>query len=469
MSVSHAQLKAFHAVAVYGSFTRAAERLFLTQPAVSDQVRKLEERYGVLLFHRNKRSVRLSELGERLLAVTQRLFAIEAEAEELLSASSALQTGTLTLAVDAPVHVLPQIARFCERYPGIAVRVETGNTDESLQRLFSYQADLALLGRDVSDERLLSLTLRNDPIVAFVSLSHPWAGRESIRLADLDDMPLVLREQGSVTRQTLEEEMSRAGLRIRPAIQVEGREASREAVVAGIGVGVVSAAEFGADTRVHALPIVDCQRRLTETWCACANSVRGGSSRPSSTWSARTCRRRARARLRASEKARRMPGFEVVLAGTQACFCSCSRDLSSSRQARWIITSVIGISRPWASMMAPPVCCCVLKGITRRLAVSVCCEFIARLLIRFIGSLGSADETAVTNGGCRAAPTRKPWTIAILQSACQLAGYRWVFLVIVVRPVWASWSSPEDEYGHVSPGVGGQSPGRAGWPGRLEG
>ena len=265
MSVSHAQLKAFHAVAVYGSFTRAAERLFLTQPAVSDQVRKLEERYGVLLFHRNKRSVRLSELGERLLAVTQRLFAIEAEAEELLSASSALQTGTLTLAVDAPVHVLPQIARFCERYPGIAVRVETGNTDESLQRLFSYQADLALLGRDVSDERLISLTLRNDPIVAFVSLSHPWAGRESIRLADLDDMPLVLREQGSVTRQTLEEEMSRAGLRIRPAIQVEGREASREAVVAGIGVGVVSAAEFGADTRVHALPIVDCQRRLTET------------------------------------------------------------------------------------------------------------------------------------------------------------------------------------------------------------
>ena len=70
MSVSHAQLKAFHAVAVYGSFTPPAERLFLTQPAVSDQVRKLEERYGVLLFHRNKRSVRLSELGERLLAVT---------------------------------------------------------------------------------------------------------------------------------------------------------------------------------------------------------------------------------------------------------------------------------------------------------------------------------------------------------------------------------------------------------------
>ncbi|WP_433589781.1 LysR family transcriptional regulator [Pseudomonas koreensis] len=265
MSVSHAQLKAFHAVAVYGSFTKAAERLFLTQPAISDQVRKLEERFGVLLFHRNKRSVRLTDLGERLLAITQRLFVIEAEAQELLQESQALQTGSLILAVDAPVHVLPQIARFCERYPGISVKIETGNTDESLFRLFNYQADLALLGRDVSDERLLCVPLRNDPMVAFVSRNHPWSERESICLADLDDTPLVLREHGSVTRQTLEEEMARAGFRIRPAIQVEGREAAREAVVVGIGVGVVSAAEFGADSRVCALPITDCTRRLTET------------------------------------------------------------------------------------------------------------------------------------------------------------------------------------------------------------
>ena len=265
MSVSHAQLKAFHAVAVHGSFTRAAERLYLTQPAISDQVRKLEERFGVLLFHRNKRSVRLTDLGERLLAITQRLFVIEAEAQELLQESQALQTGSLILAVDAPIHVLPQIARFCERYPGISVKIETGNTDESLFRLFNYQADLALLGRDVTDERLLCVPLRNDPMVAFVSRNHPWAERKSICLADLDDTPLVLREIGSVTRQTLEEEMARAGLRIHPAIQVEGREAAREAVVVGIGVGVVSAAEFGADSRVCALPITDCTRRLTET------------------------------------------------------------------------------------------------------------------------------------------------------------------------------------------------------------
>ena len=265
MPVSHAQLKAFHAVAVHGSFTRAAERLFLSQPAISDQVRKLEERFGVLLFHRNKRSVRLTDLGERLLSITQRLFVVQAEAQELLQDSQALQTGSLVLAVDAPVHVLPQIARFCERYPGISVKIETGNTDESLARLFNYQADLALLGREVSDDRLLSLRLRSDPMVAFVARTHPWAGRSSICLSDLENTPLVLREIGSVTRQTLEEEMSQAGLRMRAAIQVEGREAAREAVVVGIGVGVVSAAEFGSDSRVIALPITDCKRRLTET------------------------------------------------------------------------------------------------------------------------------------------------------------------------------------------------------------
>ena len=273
MSVSQAQLKAFHAVAQHGSFTRAAERLFLTQPAISDQVRKLEERYGVLLFHRNKRSVQLTDLGERLLGITQRLFACEAEANELLQDSRALQTGTLVLAVDAPVHVLRQVARFCQRFPGISVKIETGNTDESLARLFSYQADIALLGRDVEDARLFCLPLRDEAMVAFVSRDHPWAGRTEIRLADLDDTPLVLREPGSVTRQTLEEEMRRAGLRVRAAIQVEGREAAREAVVVGIGVGVVSAAEFGADARVCAVPIVDCQRRLKET-LVCLNEQR---------------------------------------------------------------------------------------------------------------------------------------------------------------------------------------------------
>lgn len=265
MSVSQAQLKAFHAVAVHGNFTRAAEQLFLSQPAVSDQVRKLEERFGVLLFNRNKRSVQLTELGERLLAITQRLFAAENEAEELLTRSRALQSGSLTLAVDAPMHLLPYIARFCERYPGIRVRLVTGNSDESLRRLFDYQADFAVLGRPVDDDRLIAHVLSSGPLVAFVAEGHPWARRDAIHLADLHRAPLVLREQGSMTRQMLEDEMRRLDLDTHPAIEVEGREAVFEMVVAGLGVGIVSAAELGSSRGVHVLPILDFEPRMTET------------------------------------------------------------------------------------------------------------------------------------------------------------------------------------------------------------
>lgn len=263
--ISHAQLKAFHAVAINGSFTRAADQLCLSQPAVSDQVRKLEDYYGVRVFYRDKRLVRLTEVGERLFGLTQRLFDITINAHDMLTDYRTLSTGTLNLAVDAPVHVLPYVARFCSLYPGIDVKIETANTDEVLMRVLSHQADIGLLGRSIDDERLLSQHLRSDPMLAFVAHDHPWAQRESICLADLHNIPLVLREQGSVTRQSLEEEMAAAGLHIRKAIEVEGREAAREAVAIGMGVGVVSAAELGSDSRIRGLPIVDCQRRFTET------------------------------------------------------------------------------------------------------------------------------------------------------------------------------------------------------------
>ena len=212
MTISHTQLKAFHAVAMNGSFTRAANQLCLSQPAVSDQVRKLEDYYGVMVFYRDKRLVRLTEVGERLFGLTQRLFDISIDAHDMLTDYRTLSTGTLNLAVDAPVHVLPYVSRFCSRYPGVDVKIETANTDEVLQRLFGHQADIALLGRSIDDDRLLTLHLRSDPMLVFVAHDHPWAQRESVCLADLDNTPMVLREQGSVPRLSLEEETAAAAI-----------------------------------------------------------------------------------------------------------------------------------------------------------------------------------------------------------------------------------------------------------------
>ncbi|ATJ83626.1 LysR substrate-binding domain-containing protein [Halomonas beimenensis] len=265
MALSHAQLRAFHAVAVQGSFTRAAERLCLSQPAVSDQVRKLEERFGVSLLRRSRRSVELTDLGERLLGITQRLFAAADEAEALLAGARDLQSGRLTLAVDSPIHVLPYVARFQARYPGVRFQLMTGNTDEALARLFEHKADFAVLGRTAEDPRLLSLELSRAPLIAFVPTNHPWARWSSIRLADLAKAPLVLREPGSMTRQALEAELRTAGVRVRPAIEAEGREAVFELVTAGLGVGIVSAAEAGTHPGLHRLAIEDSGHRMTET------------------------------------------------------------------------------------------------------------------------------------------------------------------------------------------------------------
>lgn len=264
MSASYSQLKAFHAVAVHGGFSRAAEQLCLSQPAISDQVRKLEAHFEVALFHRNRRQVRLTEAGQELLAITQRMFAAEAEADELLRSHGGLQRGSLSLSVDSAVHLLPALACFTRAHPGIRLRLATGNSSQSLARLFDYQADLAVVGWHPDDARLMSWQLAEHPMVAFAAAGHSWAERRQLTLAELAGLPLILREPGSRTRQVLEEEMQRAGLRIEQAIEVEGREAVSELVAAGVGVGIVSAAELGGDTRLRAIAICDGARQMPE-------------------------------------------------------------------------------------------------------------------------------------------------------------------------------------------------------------
>lgn len=133
MLVFYVQLKVFYVVVVYGSFMCVVECLFFIQLVVFDQVCKLEECYGVLLFYCNKCLVCLSELGECLFVVIQWLFVIEVEVEELLFVFSVLQIGILILVVDVLVYVLLQIVCFCECYLGIVVWVEIGNIDEFLQ------------------------------------------------------------------------------------------------------------------------------------------------------------------------------------------------------------------------------------------------------------------------------------------------------------------------------------------------
>jgi aminoethylphosphonate catabolism LysR family transcriptional regulator len=251
----YVQLRAFHHVAMCGGFSRAAEALLLTQPAISDQVRKLEEEYDILLFNRHKKQVTLTKSGEQLLEITKRMFDIEQQALDLLSESRALRSGTLRIVADAAHHLLHILARFRQKYPGIQISLRAGNTETVITSLYSYEADVGVLGQIPVGRDFNVLKLNSTPIVAFVAASHPLAAKEKITLKELAGQPLVMRERGSKTRQKLEEMAASQNIELRPAIEAEGREAVREIIASGGGVGFVSKAEFGQDSRLAPIAI----------------------------------------------------------------------------------------------------------------------------------------------------------------------------------------------------------------------
>jgi aminoethylphosphonate catabolism LysR family transcriptional regulator len=259
-----AQLRAFHAVAREGSFTTAARALGVTQPTVSSQVGVLEDTYGVRLFDRRGRQVVPTEIGDTLFAITQRLFSLEEEADEILTAARELDRGQIRVGADGPHHVIPILAAFNRRYPGLDVSLSMGNADTVLHDLRNYRIDVAVLAKVDEDPRLFAIPYRRSPLVLFVPRNHPWAKRTSIRLKEIADQRMILREAASVTRQIFQSALAEAGVRPQAVMQIESREAVREAVAAGLGIGVVSQAEFDYDKRLTKLRVRDARMEITE-------------------------------------------------------------------------------------------------------------------------------------------------------------------------------------------------------------
>ncbi|WP_420549064.1 LysR substrate-binding domain-containing protein [Curvivirga sp.] len=261
----YAQFRAFHAVATYGGFSKAANELGLTQPAISDQVRKLEERFGILLFNRHKRLVTPTELGQALFEITKRQFEYEKQAIELLSESQKLRVGHLNITADSPLHIIQTVGDFRRKHPGVSVSLKVANSQNALYQIFDFTADVAVLAEPPGDDRLEFIPLRSDPLVAFVENSHPLAQYDSITLDHLREEALVFREGGSRTIQTIKQEFADKGITPKVVMDVDGLEALKDAVAAGIGVGFVTQPEFGYDRRLKAIPIDDCTRLLTES------------------------------------------------------------------------------------------------------------------------------------------------------------------------------------------------------------
>ncbi|MBF8758131.1 MULTISPECIES: LysR family transcriptional regulator [Pseudomonas] len=240
------QLITFATVAEHGNISHAAAALHLSQPAVSGQLKLLQEAFGEPLYQRAGRGVRLTAAGEQLLGHAQRLRETFLQAQALRDAMRGMERGTLRIgASTTPAsYLLPYlIADFHARYPDIAITTTHGNTAEIVAAL--GELDIALIEGPPGQELPLGTSVtawREDEIVAIVPSGHPLAdGAQVQTLQALGAYPLVLRESGSGVRQLVERAFAREGVPMRVALEIAGVEGVKEAVRAGMGIGFVSA------------------------------------------------------------------------------------------------------------------------------------------------------------------------------------------------------------------------------------
>ena len=266
--MSTARYRAFIAVAQHGSLSAAARALGISQPTVSSQIATMERQSQIELFHRQGYRMSLTAAGHKLLALAQKLLALEAEADFFLRDSGQLNQGELKIGAVGPFHVIEMVAAYSARHPGMQLSIRMGNSQQVLQDLEHYSTDVAVLAGLYERPELVVREYARHAIILFAHRDHPLARHEQIEIAALQDQPLLLREHGSTTRAALETALRAAGVKPRTQLEIGSREAIREAVARGLGIGAVSEAEFIPDPRFKPLRIAG-EPASTTTYVYC--------------------------------------------------------------------------------------------------------------------------------------------------------------------------------------------------------
>jgi aminoethylphosphonate catabolism LysR family transcriptional regulator len=251
------QLRSFIAVARYNGFTAAARALRTSQTTITSQIQALEEEHGVRLFERRGRRIDLTPVGAELLQLARQIVELENDASIMLKDSGALRQGSIRIGAVSPFHVIEMIEAFHSRHPDIYMSMSLGNSDQVLKDLDNYTSDVGIVARSTDDARYYMQHYASYPVIAFVHRDHRLAGRGTIALADLAKERLLMREAGSTTRRALEDGIAAIGAKPRIAMEIGSREALREAVIRGLGIGTVSQSEYVPDERLVPLPITD--------------------------------------------------------------------------------------------------------------------------------------------------------------------------------------------------------------------
>jgi DNA-binding transcriptional LysR family regulator len=243
-------MRTFHLVVQHRTLNRAARHLGVTQPAVTQQIRRLERSVGVKLFQRDGRYLALTDAGQALHVFAQRIFQLADAAGDALEGIAGLKTGHLRVGASRTAgayYVSGLLDRFKLRYPGVRVSLTVGNSQMILGSIKDFSLHAGLIAGSPQDAAVVSWPLIRDHMLVLLPPGHALTGRRALTARDLRGSPLVLREPGSTTRELIEQAFQRAGVAVEPAMELESNEAIKSAVADGVGIAVMAQAAVADD------------------------------------------------------------------------------------------------------------------------------------------------------------------------------------------------------------------------------
>ena len=236
------QLKVFEAAARHGSFTRAAEELFLTQPTISMQIKQLTKSVGLPLFEQVGKRLYLTEAGRELFATCRQIFETMDKFQMTVADLKGLKQGQLRLAVITTAkYIIPRLlGPFCELYPGIDISLQVTNHELILDRMMNNLDDLYIMSQipdhfDVNFQPFLE-----NPLVVLAPANHPLAKEKNIPIERLGEERFIMREPGSGTRSAIQSLLEKHGIKVKVKLELGSNEAIKQAIAGGLGISVLS-------------------------------------------------------------------------------------------------------------------------------------------------------------------------------------------------------------------------------------
>ncbi len=257
------RLQVFFTVARLLSFTKAAETLHMTQPAVTFQVRQLEEYFNTRLFDRTHNRISLTDAGSLVYGYAEKIFDLYNEMENMIKDMTGEISGSLTIGASTTIaeYMLPSLlGDFRKQYQDVVIHLKVSNTEGIVSMVENNVIDLGVVEAPVGNKNLVVETCRNDRLVAIVPNGHPLASHDVVHLDELLEYPFICREEGSGTREVIEEYICNAegckeGLNV--AMELGSPEAVKGAVEAGMGISIVSEATIAKELRLGTLAAVE--------------------------------------------------------------------------------------------------------------------------------------------------------------------------------------------------------------------